>query len=541
MDQARSGTAARIVRSLAKKTPITTLLLSCATSVVAADLSARLPPNLSTPASPWTGFYIGVGVGPRVSHTDANTTFDSFGVTIPNISGRPTDQTLDGTAVRGSPYVGFNWQFAPQWVAGVEGDFGFADQTTTLAGYSFTPGAGDHSQDAADSFAARTSWDASLRGRLGFLATPTTLVYATGGAAWLHEEVTSTCASNTQCVLDGFLPAVITNSATRLGWTLGGGIETALWGHWLARAEYRYADFGSPSFAVIRSSTIKAFNPTIDTFDLAVRTHTVTFGLAYKLGDPIQDDTSSRPVKARVKAAPAAVSWSGVYAGLGLGVRASRTDATKTSDNTVPPFNSGNADTLPLDGVAFRGSPYLGYNWQFAPVWVAGLEGDVGLADRTTTLGGIEFAPGGGQTTNAPDGGNDGLSVRNTWDASLRGRLGYLVTPILMVYGTAGVAWQHFDVTSTCVSPSFCVLNGFTPAVISFSTTRTGGTVGGGIETALWRHWLARAEYRYADLGTASYNLSRAFTTNKGGVRSENFDLTERTHTVTFGLAYKLD
>jgi outer membrane immunogenic protein len=300
----------------------------------------------------------------------------------------------------------------------------------------------------------------------------------------LHEEVTSTCASNMGCVVDGFSPAVVTNSATRLGWTVGGGIETALWGHWLARAEYRYADFGAPSFTVSRASTVAAFNPTADTFNLAVRTHTATFGLAYKLGDPIPADTSSRPsmmpVKAMVKSAPAAVSWSGPYAGLGLGLRASRTDATKTSDNTVAPFNSGNANTLPLDGVAFRGSPYVGYNWQVAPGWVTGVEADFGFADQTTTLGGIEFAPGGGQSTNAPDGGNDGFSVRNTWDASLRGRLGYLVTPTWLVYGTAGVAWQHFDVTSTCVSPSFCVLNGFTPAVISFSTTRTGWTVGGG-------------------------------------------------------------
>ena len=268
------------------------------------------------------------------------------------------------------------------------------------------------------------------------------------------------------------------------------------------------------------------------------------FGLAYKFGDPILADTSGRarvlPVKA-APATPAVASWSGAYAGLGLGLRASRTDATKTSDNTVAPFNSGNADTLPLNGVAFRGSPYAGYNWQVAPQWVTGVEADLGLANQKTTLSGIEFAPGGGQTTNAPDGRNDGLSVKNTWDASLRGRLAYLVTATSLVYGTAGVAWQHFDLTSTCVSPSFCVLNGFTPAVISFSTTRTGWTVGGGIETALSRRWLARAEYRYADLGTAWYNLSRAFTSNGGGVRSENFDLAERTHTVTFGLAYKFD
>jgi outer membrane immunogenic protein len=160
-------------RSLAKKMSVAAaLLLSRAAPAVAADVAV----------SPWTGFYAGIGLGPRVSPSDANTTFERIRLIVPNLSGRPTDQTLDGIGVRGSPYVGFNWQFAPQWVAGVEGDVGIADQTTTLPGYNFPPGSGFHSQDAADSFAVRTSWDASLRGRLGFLATPAMLAYATGGA-----------------------------------------------------------------------------------------------------------------------------------------------------------------------------------------------------------------------------------------------------------------------------------------------------------------------------------------------------------------------
>lgn len=141
--------------------------------------------------------------------------------------------------------------------------------------------------------------------------------------------------------LNGFSPAMTVNSATRLGWTLGGGIEMALWGNWLARAEYRYADFGAPAFTVNRTSTMKGFNPTIETFDLAVRTHTVTFGLAYKFGDPILADTPGRTRVMPVKVAPVtplSASWSGLYAGLGLGLRASRTDATKTSDNTVAPI-----------------------------------------------------------------------------------------------------------------------------------------------------------------------------------------------------------
>jgi outer membrane immunogenic protein len=124
----------------------------------------------------------------------------------------------------------------------------------------------------------KTTWDASLRGRLGFLLTPATLAYATGGVAWQHYQVTSTCVS-AECVLNRDTPAIVTNSTTKPGWTAGGGIETAVWGHWLARGEYRYTDFGTAPFIISR--TINGL-PFLDNFDVKLRTHTVTFGLAYK-------------------------------------------------------------------------------------------------------------------------------------------------------------------------------------------------------------------------------------------------------------------
>jgi outer membrane immunogenic protein len=75
---------------------------------------------------------------------------------------------------------------------------------------------------------------------------------------------------------------VVENSATKTGWTIGGGLETALSGHWLARGEYRYADFGTRSFTIARSSDEPELNPTVNTFDVKLRTHTLTFGLAYQ-------------------------------------------------------------------------------------------------------------------------------------------------------------------------------------------------------------------------------------------------------------------
>jgi outer membrane immunogenic protein len=248
-------------------------------SAQAADMGAapvyKSSPPIVTPS--WTGFYAGLGLGLRASRADVTTTSASVdGAPFPS-SDQATSLPFDGTAFRASPYIGFNWQFAPQWVAGIEGDAGFASQTTTQGGIPFSPGVIDITGAAADSLALKTTWDAGLRGRLGFLLTPATMAYVTGGGAWQHYEVISNCKCGASLG-----PAVVANSTTKAGWTVGGGLETMLSGHWLARAEYRYADFGATPFTIARSSTTASVNPTIDNFDVKLRTHTVTFGLAYK-------------------------------------------------------------------------------------------------------------------------------------------------------------------------------------------------------------------------------------------------------------------
>jgi outer membrane immunogenic protein len=129
----------------------------------------------------------------------------------------------------------------------------------------------------------KTSWFASAlaRARVGYLVTPATLLYATGGTVWQHFDVNSTCVS-TLC--GGSTPAVLVNSVTKIGWTAGVGAETMLSRNWFARAEYRYADFGPSSLAITRQF---AGAPLSTNVDVAMRTHTATFGVSYKFGNPL--------------------------------------------------------------------------------------------------------------------------------------------------------------------------------------------------------------------------------------------------------------
>ena len=223
-------------------------------SAQAADLAAsRRWTKAPVQTSSWTGFYAGLGLGFRSTGNDLTSTSLLFDGVPADLSQSVVTQPFNGIGFRANPYAGYNWQFAPQWLAGIEGDIGFGDQTTTLAGFRSSPVFGS-STFAADGLVVKTTWDASLRGRIGYLLTPSTLAYATGGAAWQHDEVTSTCVTSI-CSGNGLAPAVVTNSTTRTGWTVGGGIETVLWGNWLARAEYRFADYGTAPFTVWGSAS----------------------------------------------------------------------------------------------------------------------------------------------------------------------------------------------------------------------------------------------------------------------------------------------
>jgi outer membrane immunogenic protein len=81
-------------------------------------------------------------------------------------------------------------------------------------------------------------------------------------------------------------PSVITDSTTKLGWTVGAGIETMLSQNWIVRAEYRYADFGTITNTDTRACPPGNCLPSsvAITDTLRLRTQTATFGIAYKFG-----------------------------------------------------------------------------------------------------------------------------------------------------------------------------------------------------------------------------------------------------------------
>jgi outer membrane immunogenic protein len=260
--------------------------------LLAADMPIVKAP---TPVATWTGFYAGVGVGIRSSVIKEQTTSVLETDTTVNPHVTTVDACANGgqcffslplndTGFRFSFYGGFNWQVDPSVVIGIEGDGGWARKVTTIFGTPAPGGPFLASGFITDNVSVNPVWDASVRLRGGYLITPTFLLYATGGAAWMNFSSTLTCGPPNigDCELP-VLPFTVTNHKTALGWTAGGGIETKISPHVLIRGEYRYADFGVVHFTtapIVGTGTLTVFN-----YDVHPRTHTAVFGIAYQFWD----------------------------------------------------------------------------------------------------------------------------------------------------------------------------------------------------------------------------------------------------------------
>lgn len=265
------------------------------------------------------------------------------------------------------------------------------------------------------------------------------------------------------------------------------------------------------------------------------RLWTLGLGLVTAVGilGPALADEPPPVAKKRVYAAPERVAprpeparqtsnWNGGQVGGSNGGSFANNAFAEPGSYVCPPYTSIGS-TCYETPFSFTGNdasytigPFLGYRMQFGN-FVAGVEGDVSWKNANSSAA---------QTTNTQINpvylglpyyyqrdDNFSGSLKQGWDGSIRGRLGVLVTPWTLVYGTGGVAFGRVSGTLSytgtvyeCTSPGFdCTsLVGSATSSTSFSQTRVGYTVGGGVEYQFYGPWSARIEYRYTDLGSFS-------------------------------------
>ncbi|HEX3162027.1 MAG TPA: porin family protein, partial [Pseudolabrys sp.] len=149
-------------------------------SSYAADLPVKAPAVLPAPIAPlaWTGWYAGVNAGYHWGSGSVATAadpgpFDVFGGFGPEsiVAGRLATTTQDARqrGFIGGGQIGYNWKFAPQWVAGIEADIqGLAGEgKSVMTGTSAVPGFPTEAFSSTTQVTKKADWLATLRGRIG--------------------------------------------------------------------------------------------------------------------------------------------------------------------------------------------------------------------------------------------------------------------------------------------------------------------------------------------------------------------------------------
>ena len=256
--------------------------MASVSAAAAADVQAPVYKALPAVAPfSWTGFYVGGTAG--ASWTNADTSLSAVNGAIPlyfpadipglNAIGSPG---LSGTSAIVGGKAGYNRQWG-SFVAGVEGDISWRhfDKTVATTGSPFlTFPVGT----AAFTTTVSTNWLATIRPRIGY-AVDKALFHATGGVAIGDVKYSNSYVGFSPLGFGSeFETAAV--SQTRVGWTVGAGIDYAITPHWVVSGEYLHVDLGSVS----TSGLVTTGNTPTATFNVStkLRNDIGRFGIAYK-------------------------------------------------------------------------------------------------------------------------------------------------------------------------------------------------------------------------------------------------------------------
>jgi outer membrane immunogenic protein len=250
---------------------------------------------------------------------------------------------------------------------------------------------------------------------------------------------------------------------------------------------------------------------------------------AADLGGPYEYEGSIKD--APIAAAP--YNWTGLYFGGHVGWATGEWDGSLRTAGANPNDVWDNPNqSYDFDG--WLGGLQIGFNRQHGSI-VWGLEADASWGDLEgsqsvlTKSGSVEWV--------------DDFSI----DAfgTIRGRLGFLITPRLLIYGTGGLAWAQTSLDHTVWhhegKAPFDAITGRA----STDETHIGWVAGAGGEWMLASNWTVRAEWMRVDLGEAEYHPTGTkynFTTGaeSGSLRSDIIDEVDLTFDVfRVGVNYK--
>ena len=266
---------------------------------------------------------------------------------------------------------------------------------------------------------------------------------------------------------------------------------------------------------------------------------------AFVCSPALADGMPRRSLK-DVPRAPPPFSWTGFYVGVNAGYAWGDSDARFTNDCNVPPGTgvfcsgnvrnaeanaiqaSGNQGSLDPDG--FIGGVQAGYNWQSGSA-VLGVELDFNAFNVNASRSAS------GVTPLTVSNYNIGSALDTDWLFTARGRLGWIVGPTVLAYVTGGLAVTDIQV-SQFYNDNLLAPPGFSTSSTTTST-KTGWTLGGGLEWALTNSWTMKAEYLYVDFGRVSTSGNVTSAAFPGFATPHHTSADLNVHIARVGINYK--
>jgi outer membrane immunogenic protein len=248
-------------------------------AAMAADLPVKAAP-MPAAVYNWTGFYIGGNIGYSWGRSSDFSTLTNGAGTVLFSNSNSTD--LNGFV--GGGQIGYNWQVT-NWVWGLEADIQGTDEKGSR---NFTCGTSVCRPDIIGALVVlgppvlvspmdqKIEWFGTVRGRAGILATPAVLLYGTGGLAYGDVRTAETVGG-----------LAFTNTQTRVGWTVGAGVEGAIGGNWTAKLEYLYVDLGRTTGSFLTTFGAVGGGVLSSNYSSRITDNVLRVGVNYRFGGPV--------------------------------------------------------------------------------------------------------------------------------------------------------------------------------------------------------------------------------------------------------------
>ena len=294
-------------------------------SASAADLPSKKSAPIQAPPPMWTGFYAGLnagyafdnGSGVSTTGIPGYGTMDYFeyndgALVLPGVASAlsmTNMSALNGGGFIGGGQIGYNYQWNQNVVVGFEADFqGTAQQSKGVslgsavasydAGYSeMTP------FNAIMNHTKSLPWLGTARARLGYIVTPSLLLYGTGGFAYGGANASSFASQNAvnwangEYYGSGFGSS--SYSTVLVGWAAGGGAEWMFMPNWSVKLEGIYYNLATASWKTFVFNQ-GWYNSTTPAYTFATAQHSTNFaGTIARAGVNYHFNLGSAPVVAK--------------------------------------------------------------------------------------------------------------------------------------------------------------------------------------------------------------------------------------------------